>query len=408
MKICYLHFDGGPTLEAVDNRTGGLNTILFNLSKAISLVSGEKVTLIWRADGKSDECLKDLQARGIKLIKIKAGQRKRLSRKELEKVLPEFSSKVNSYLRKQNFDIVQTAGSEAGLAMLLIREKRMCDSIVWVHKNFATLSVRKVVAQGIPKEKAISDTITRREKRVLDRCDHVIAFTSTDKKEIKEVFDIKDNKVSVVFPGVDHSIFKPPTFEKERSPIVVTAGRMTKIKDYPFLLRAFKKVVEDNKEMKFLSLLIIGGNKNEREELGLEKIAKDLNLNDIVSFKDGVSNHVLASYFRRSKVVVGSSKHETFGLIPVEARACGTPFVVRNNSSYRDTANDEEGGYFADNNDDEDMANKITKILQLPFKEWQKLSLSTTESTKKFSWRKSAINYLNLYRILLTKRIKQG
>lgn len=401
MKICYLHFDGAPTLEAVDNRTGGLNITLFNLSESISLVSDEKVTLIWRADGKKNKYLKDLQIRGIKLVKIKAGQRKQLSREELEQALPEFSDKVNSYLRKKSFDIVQTAGSEAGLAMSLVRERTKYDSSLWIHKNFATLSVRRVVAESIPKEIAINDTITRREKYVLNRCDHVIASTPTDKKEIKNVFDIKNNKISVVSPGVDHSIFKPPTFETERSPIVVTAGRMTKIKDYPFLLRAFKKVAEDNRKMKSLSLLIIGGNKSERDILGLEEMVKTLNLNDLVHFKDGVSNQLLASYFRMSRVVVGSSKHETFGRIPVEARACGTPFVVRDNSSYRDTANDGEGGYFTDNNDEEDMASKITKILQLPFKEWQTLSLSAIESTKKFSWTKSAIDHLNLYRILL-------
>ncbi|MBD3208216.1 MAG: glycosyltransferase [Candidatus Nealsonbacteria bacterium] len=401
MKICYLHFDGAPTLEAVDNRTGGLNITLFNLSKSISSVSDEEVTLIWRADGKKNKYLKDLQMRGIRLVKIRAGQRKQLSREELEQVLPEFIDKVNSYLKNENFDIVQTAGSEAGFAMSLVKKRTKCDSSVWIHKNFATLSVRRVVVGSVPKEIAINDTITRREKDILERCDHVIASTFTDKKEVKDVFDIKENKISVVSPGVDHSIFKPPTLEIGRSPIVVTAGRMAKIKDYPFLLMAFKKVVEDNRKMKSLALLIIGGNKSERDILGLEETVKDLKLNGFVHFKDGVPNQLLANYFRMGKVVVGSSKHETFGRVPVEARACGTPFVVRDNSSYRDTANDGEGGYFTENNNEDDMADKITRILRLPFKEWQKLSLSAIKSTKKFSWKKSAIDHLALYKILL-------
>jgi len=99
-----------------------------------------------------------------------------------------------------------------------------------------------------------------------------------------------------------------------------------------------------------------------------------------------------------------SAQHETFGRLPVEARACGTPFVVRGNSSYLATATDGEGGYFSVNTSEEEMARKITKILKLPFQEWQKLSQLTYESTKKFSWEKSAREHLRLFQSLLKKK----
>ena len=90
----------------------------------------------------------------------------------------------------------------------------------------------------------------------------------------------------------------------------------------------------------------------------------------------------------------------------MEARSCGTPFVVRSNSSYLATARDGEGGYFTDNNSEEEMAQKIGEILRLPFSEWQKLSRFAVKSTDNFSWRKSAEDYLNLYMFLLRKKEK--
>jgi len=403
MKICLLNFDGGPTLEAIDSRTGGLHVTLFNLSKAISMFLTTKITIIWRADGKTDKSLKELQNKGIKLIKIKAGPERLLPKEILEEILPEFTEKVAKYLRRHKFDIIYTSGSEAGLVIATLRGWEFLKSTIWVHKNYATLAVRRVMVDGMSVDEAVSDRIGQREKMVLHKCDHIIASTSIDKKEIEKVFDIEKSKISVISPGLDHSIFKPPQFPNERPPLVISAGRMAKIKDWPFLLRAFKKVVENNTDNEQLLLIIIGGSKKERDKLGLSEIVRKLDIQNFVSFVDSVpQQEVLAKYFQIGRVFIGASRHETFGRLPVEARACGAPFVVRANSSYLATAKDGEGGYFANN--EEEMAKKITEILRLPFQEWQKLSQLAYESAKKFSWEKSALEHLQLFQSLFKKR----
>ncbi len=405
MRICYLSFDGIPTLAAIDNQTGGLNTTLFNISRKI-LDYGAKATIIWRDDGRDDEYINELRNLGIEMVKIKAGEDKILGRDELIKTLPEFTEKVSKYFSSNKFDIIQTLGSEAGSVALVLKKSGLIDPIVWVHENFAALSVRRIMVEKMPPEEALKDSIGQREKEVLENCDRIVAYTAIEKREIEKVFNIETDKISVIPAGIDKNIFKPPKFLSERPPIVISAGRMAKIKDIPFLLNVLKRVAENNKDIKSLLFIIIGGNRNERNKLGLEVMVKNLKLERFVSFVDGVPQEVLAKYFQISRVFVGTSNHETFGLLPVEARSCGTPFVVRANSSYLATAKNGEGGYFTDNDSEKKMAEKIGEILTLPFNEWQKLSRTAVKSSDNFSWEKSAKNYINLYESLLRRKEK--
>lgn len=320
--------------------------------------------------------------------------------------MPEFLKNVRKYLSRNKFDVIQTLGSEAGFVASALKKAGLISSAVWVHENFAALSVRRVIVEKMPLEEALKDSIGQREKEVLECSDHIVAYTFVEKMEIEKIFNIESGKISIISAGIDKNIFNPSEYSCERPPIVVSAARMTKIKDIPFLLNVLKKVAENNQDIKSLLFIIIGGNREERNKLGLEDMVKTFNLEKFVSFVDGVPQEILSKYFKISRVFVGTSSHETFGLLPVEARSCGTPFVVRANSSYLTTAKNGEGGYFTDNQSEEEMAQVIGKILKLPFNEWQKLSKLAVKSTDNFSWKKSAKEYIDLYKFLIRREKK--
>jgi len=110
---------------------------------------------------------------------------------------------------------------------------------------------------------------------------------------------------------------------------------------------------------------------------------------------------IICEHFCWAKVFAGVSRHETFGLLPVEARACGTPFVVRANSSYLTTATDGFGGYFANNDSEQDMANRISHILNLSHSGWAEMSRQAIESSKKFQWSETVKICIRAYQQLL-------
>ena len=316
------------------------------------------------------------------------------SNKKTDEIFKKCAVLVRDYLSKFPYDIIHTSGSEAGFIMSLVRKSGL--RIPWVHTNYATLTVRRVMTQNSSPAQAFSDSIARRELLSLQQCDCVIALSDVDKWEISSVFGIDKSKINVVNPGVDHSVFFWGR-KHDRKPIVISAGRMSDVKDFPFLLRSFRLVINQMYDIK-PTLVIVGGNRLERDKLGLLKQIENLNLQHQVRFLDGMDQKILAQYFRQAKVFVGSSRHETFGLLPVEARACGTPSVVRSNSSYISAVKNGYGGYFVDNEHEQDMADKIAYILSLGNNQWRKMSREALMSVQQYTWPRMAQGCIKVYK----------
>lgn len=387
MKIVYLNYNDHPTNWAAGNNLiGGLNTILFNLVNHIAQFSEQKVTVVCRDDG---SVTKDNNV--WKEINLSAGPRRVLDRTEGEIYLPLFIKACKDYFTYECPDMIHTAGSEAGEAMRQLRLSGL--SIPWIHTNYATLSVRRVVMDGQDIMTATNDSIGQREKQILESCDKVVTLSVSDQTEIITVFGVPSDKIDVIEPGIDTTVFYP-LINQDRNQTIITAGRMSKIKDFPFLLRSFSILKRNGSKG---NLIIIGGNATERNNLGLSNLASELGLDNFLTWVDGVNQFDLANYFRSSKVFVACSRHETFGLLPLEARACGTPFVARANSGYLTTAQDGYGGYFCHSDTEVDLAENIQRILNLPEVDWQVLSQQAIKSIALYNWTETARRSLVLY-----------
>jgi len=397
MKICYLNFDGAPTIKAaISNRIGGLNVILFNLLKYASLLSHLDLLVLYRDDGL--DIPSELANMPITIERIIAGKSQPLTKKDLDTCLNKFISSVGIYLQNNKPELIHTSGSESGYVMMKLRQFGL--RIPWVHTNYATLTVRRVVVYGQSILEALTDSMGQRESSCLENCDHIIALSEVDRQETSSIFGIMPSKITVAEPGIDHEIFYPGNF-LNRLPVIISAGRMSAIKDFPFLIRCFRQVVNLVPHLEETKLIIVGGNEEERYEIGLPQIIKHFDLESKIEFIDGVDQIRLAEQFRRARIFAGVSKHETFGLLPVEARACGTPSVVRANSGYLTTAIDGFGGYFTNNDSEQDMANKISYILNLSNANWIKKSHQAVETAKKFQWPNMVKTCLDVYQRLL-------
>ena len=391
MKINFLTYDALPTNRAATSRkVGGLNVIVFHLSRALAelLEIDVRVTCCCQSVGRRQfDSLGKVKVNGIV-------PNDSFVQSNPEEYAARNADLLRRYFLKSKPDVVHTSGSEAGFVMAKVRHSGL--SIPWIHTNYATLGVRRVMVERLPIAKALSDNTAQRELLSLKQCDRIIALSEVDRREICEIFGVDMSKVSVSLPGVDHRVFTPGR-SRGREHLVLSAGRMSKIKDFSFLLRAFQLVIE-RECATAPRLVIIGGNQAEREELNLPAQIKLLGLEQHVSFLDGMGQALLAQYLQRAKVFAGSSRHETFGLLPLEARACGTPSVVRKNSSYASLAPNGYGGYIVDNDSEKDMADKIARILSLDDVRWEKVSHEAVESTRRYSWAAMAQSCADVYR----------
>jgi len=387
MKVCYLNYIGGPTINAASHSTiGGLNTILFNLIYNISLNKEIEIEVIFRDDGSPTTGI-------FKEIRLPVGSAKSIAREEIEKLLPVFTTQAISYIILSQPDLIHTSGSEAGQVMLKLRS--MGVNIPWVHTNYATLAVRRFAVDKVNRDDAVKSYISEREKSCLLECDAITALSMSDKEEISEVFCIAAQKIAVIYPGIDTTIFFPDR-SLRRNNLLISAGRISKIKDFPFLLKSFSIIRKFSNSA--VKLLIIGGNSSERLSLGLLDLVKELGITENVEFIDGVDQNVLAGYFRNATVFIAHSQHETFGLLPIEAQACGLPFVARANSGYLSTSNDGNGGYFCQNDSELDMAEKILRILNMEEDAWLELSVQAEQNAVQYQWSEAAERTLDLYK----------
>lgn len=386
MKVVFLTYDAWPTSKAATSRkVGGLNTIIFHLSRALAKEPGMEVGVV---------CC---------YSKAKLSPAERAEGVRTDQII--FDANLNSlrrYLIEIKPDVIHTSGSDAGRIMAQIREDGF--GFPWVHTNYATLAVRRVMVEKLTVIQALADETAKNERLSLKECDLVIALSEVDKREICAVFGVNRAKVTVALPGVDRSIFTAKG-GVDREHLVVSAGRMSEIKDFPFLLRAFQLVVEQSGKRK-PKLLIIGGNGAERYRLNLPAQIEHLGLKPYARFLDGMEQAELAKYFQRAKVFAGSSRHETFGLLPLEARACGTPTVVRKNSSYLLLAENGYGGYLSGDRSESDMADKIARILSLNRDQWETMSRDATDSARRYSWSAMARKCQEVYRDIISKSRK--
>jgi len=147
-----------------------------------------------------------------------------------------------------------------------------------------------------------------------------------------------------------------PWFETKDIPVVVGAGRLTKQKDYPTLLRAIAKVREDTP----VRLIVLGEGD---ERASLEQLAKSLNLSNDVDFLGFVDNPY--AYMKRADLLVLTSAWEGFGNVLVESMAVGTPVISTNcESGPREILNDGEYGRLVSVGDFEDLAKSIIQSLK--------------------------------------------
>lgn len=194
----------------------------------------------------------------------------------------------------------------------------------------------------------------------LTELDFIIAPSNFTKKQIIDTFDFPQNKIFVIHEGVETSKFnekvKPIFRDKFRSEnIILFVGALGKTKNVDKLIRVFNMV-----QKRINAALVIVGEGTEKNNL--MKLVKDLGLEKKVYFEGFVNDDLLPYYYASCDVFVSCSIIEGFGLIFLEAMACGKPVVAFKIASIPEVVG--KGGIILEKYSLEEMANKIIELLK--------------------------------------------
>jgi len=180
----------------------------------------------------------------------------------------------------------------------------------------------------------------------------VVVSESTKEELINMGF--KEENVSVIYNGIDTEFFKPS--EKSPTPLVVYLNRIRKYKRPDLALKVFKLVSERVKDVEFV---MVGDGPYMKV---VKEMARDLNID--VKFTGFVSEEEKARILSSAWVLVNTSAKEGWGLVNMEAFACGTPVVGFRVHGVKDSVKDGYNGFLSDYEDIYDMSEKIVEIIE--------------------------------------------
>ena len=234
-------------------------------------------------------------------------------------------------------------------------------------------------------------------KFTLHKSQRIIVMSRDLKKQIVRDYHIVP---LVIYHGVDHYKFRFDNAKRkkirdllgigENEVLVLFVGILHRHKDVMTLIDAIPKILEDIKNVKFL---IIG--RGEQYTEMIERV-KSLNIEDFVLVKKRVKD--IVAYYSAADVFVMPSLHERFGLVYVEAMACGLPVIAVNGHVVPEITGG-VGLLFEPKNSD-DLAEKIIELINNR-KLQKKLKIKSLKRSKKFTWSEAARKYYDIYHMVL-------
>jgi len=241
------------------------------------------------------------------------------------------------------------------------------------------------------------ETITERillklDIRGIKRASHIIAVSHSTKNDLIKYLKIPDNRISVVYNGVDHNIFKPYDVKLVDKPYILYVGSERPRKNLGRLFQAFAKLKGDFPELKLVKIGAPGRSGKYRSDVMRQ--LDSLGITREVIFAGHISELELAHYYSPAALLAYPSLYEGFGLPPLEAMACGCPVVTSNTSSLPEVVG--KAGIMVDPHNTDSLAQAMRRVLT-DSELSDNMIRKGLEQSKKFSWEKVAEQTLEVY-----------
>jgi D-inositol-3-phosphate glycosyltransferase len=232
------------------------------------------------------------------------------------------------------------------------------------------------------------------EATVVGCSDLMLANSSEERRQLVDLYGADPARIEVVPPGVDHAFFTTGSQAVARratglgaGPVLLFAGRIQPLKGVDVALRTLEALNRPE-----ACLVVVGGAsgaEGEVEEQRLKDLAVAHGLVDRVHFVAPQPHHSLAYWYRAADVVVMPSRSESFGLVALEAAACGVPVVAADVGGLRTLVDHGRTGYLVEGRDPADYAAGVARILDDP-ELAAGMALAAAERSWSYTWSATA------------------
>jgi D-inositol-3-phosphate glycosyltransferase len=379
-----------PTASLGQNGDGGLNVYVREVASAFS-DRGIATDIFTRRQSDDDPAIEAL-APLSRVIYLAAGRS--LDKYSLYNEVPGFAEEIRAFAEKERiqYDLLYSHYWLSGEVACLLRPR---ISAGWAHiAHTLGLVKNRTLASGARPEPALR---IRVEGEIAQQADLLIASTTDEADDLVRLYKANPEHIHVVPPGIDLATFQPLDRAEARRKIgygpgrlLLFVGRLERLKGVDVAIKALALLRDRDHDD--LRLIVLGedvrdGDESEKERL--KAVATSLGVRDRVDFLGSVAHHELPYFYAAADAVVMPSYSESFGLVALEAQACGRPVVASGVSGLRSVVRDEVSGYLIDGHDPALYAERIGRLLADP-ELAQQMGLRGRLLAQRFSWTRTA------------------
>ncbi len=411
LNIAMISYHTCPLAILGGKDTGGMNVYVRELTRYLGR-RGVHVDVFTRSqDEHVPQILHDL-GYGNRVVHVPAGPEHPLPKKELAGYLPQFVEGIKHFAREKgiHYDLIHSHYWMSGIAAAQLKE---AWDIPVIHM-FHTLGLMKnrVAMSAAEME---GEYRTEGEYQVLEMADRIVAATLAEQSQLQFLYHANKDKIVIIPPGVDISHFYPIASDEAKSVIGVPAedrmllfvGRIEPLKGIDTLIRAIAYMCKTGVIFQYPHYLaIIGGDPNvdesemNSEMARLQRLCRELGLEDLVLFLGKRSQSSLPYYYSAAEVLIMPSYYESFGMVALEAMACGTPVVASQVGGLAFLIQDGVTGFVVPGGDYLALSERLTQLVSQPELR-QRLGDQAAAYAKEYSWENISARILNLYEEVL-------
>jgi len=412
MKICTISFHSCPYSSLGGNGSGGMSVYLRELTARLVDFPDVSVDLFTRAQNPICVEAKDVSPQ-IRVVQLKGGPEHPIDRKDLYEFIPEFSANLEDYIyrKKEEYDVVHSHYWLSGLAGRYIKNKL---GVPLVH-TYHTLGFMKRRALGQKEHKCRANS----ERQIAHMSDSIISPSTEEKESLVEEYGISPSKVKVVYPGVNPRLFYPirnRTILKKMDYrlddfVLLYVGRIEKVKGLKNVIEALHILNEKNLPLfEKVKLIVIGGGTKDEELVENKEVSRikraieQHDLKDKVVFLGSVEQANLRKYYSAADALVVPSLYESFGLVTVEALACGTPVIVSQIGKMKSIVKEGKNGFSFRPDDPASLCQSLENVFMHRSRLWSRTSIRE-DVVQRFSWDNTTEDTYQIFEGLINGRL---
>lgn len=383
-----ISFHTSPLATLGGKDTGGMNVYVREIARELGR-RNIHVDIFTRSNSPHHLRIDPRLGQNVRVIHVPAGPEAPVSKNDLFQYVPAFtewmcefsaefrvpsSEPQHSELGTQNYDVIH---ANYWLSGLVADNLRKCWGTPFVLTYHTLAELKNQIAER--EQDRESDLRLKNECNLSNLADRLTANTTVEKQQLVRFYGAPSSRIRIVPPGVDLSRFNPIEQGYAKSVIgiprkhrmILFAGRIERLKGIDTLFRAVALLKERRPDWDWANLCVsvIGGDpseegQRENEEMGrLHDLRDALGLQDLIAFLGARDQDALHFYFSAAELLVMPSHYESFGMVALEAMACGTPVIASDVGGLTTLVLDGKNGYRVKVNDAEAMARAIEKLL---------------------------------------------